>query len=155
MEMPGPRKGWKSRSSFSPLSTAPWESRQRREIATFPQPGIAPDGKVENRNAVSHFPTRSSRPRLRFVCIRNQKPRKETGRSAASSSLFRITLYWKRKPISGSSFDWKMLCYRERGSTRARAAAQAEPQTSNPSRDRPSQSRNREGAVLPLPATAS
>src|ERR1035437_3293026 len=24
-----------------------WESRQRREIPTFPQPGIAPDGKVE------------------------------------------------------------------------------------------------------------
>src|SRR5450756_621806 len=38
MEMPGPWKAWKSKSSFSPLFTAPWESRQRREIPTFPQP---------------------------------------------------------------------------------------------------------------------
>ena len=30
--------------------------RQRREIAIFPQPGIAPDGKVENRNRVFQFP---------------------------------------------------------------------------------------------------
>src|SRR6266849_3094952 len=100
MEMPGPCKAWKSRSSFSPLSTAPWESRQRREIPTFPQPGGAPDGKVENQNQVFHFPTRGSQRRLRFVYYQNQKPRKEIGRSAASSSIFRITLYWKRKPIS-------------------------------------------------------
>src|ERR1035437_2518743 len=79
MEMPGPWKAWKSKSSFSPLSTAPWESRQRREIPTFPQPGIAPDGKVENQNQVSHFPTRGMRRRPRFVCFQNQKPRKEIG----------------------------------------------------------------------------
>src|SRR5258708_4926963 len=109
MEMSGPWKAWKSRSSFSPLSTAPWKSRKRREIPTFPQPGIAPDGKVENQNQVSHFPTRGSRRRLLFVCFQNKKPRKEIGRSAASSSFFRITLYWKPNPISGSSLDWKML----------------------------------------------
>ena len=57
--MPGPWKAWKSKSSFSPLPTAPWKSRQKREIPTFPQPGIAPDGKVENQNQVSHFSTRS------------------------------------------------------------------------------------------------
>src|SRR5450759_296480 len=110
MEMPGPWKAWKSKSSFSPLFTAPWESRQRREIPTFPQPGIAPDGKVENQNQVSHFPPRGMRRRLRFVCFQNQKPRKEIGRFAASSiTFFRITLDWKRNSVSGSSFDWKML----------------------------------------------
>jgi hypothetical protein len=110
MEMPGPWKARKSKSSFSPLSTAPWESRQRREIPTFPQPGIAPDGKVENQNQVSHFPTRGMRRRPRFVCFQKQKPRKEIGRFAASSiTFFRITLDWKRNSISGSSFDWKML----------------------------------------------
>ncbi|MGB7758403.1 MAG: hypothetical protein WBL61_01160, partial [Bryobacteraceae bacterium] len=31
------------------------------------------------------------------------------GRCAVAPSLFKITLYWKRNPISGSSFDWKML----------------------------------------------
>src|SRR5450756_1446021 len=110
MEMPGPWKAWKSKSSFSPLFTAPWESRQRREIPTFPQPGIAPDGKVENQNQVSHFPPRGMRRRPRFVCFQNQKPRKEIGRFAASSiTFFRITLDWKRNSVSGSSFDWKML----------------------------------------------
>ena len=110
MEMPGPWKEGKSKSSFSPLSTAPWESRRRREIPTFPQPGIAPDGKVENQNQVSHFPTRGMRRRLRFVCFQNQKPRKEIGRFAASSiTFFRITLDWKRNSVSGSSFNWKML----------------------------------------------
>ena len=38
MEMTGPWKAWKSKSGFPPLSTAPWESRKRREIPTFPQP---------------------------------------------------------------------------------------------------------------------
>src|SRR5665647_2243125 len=110
MEMPGPWKAWKSKSSFSPLSTAPWESRQRREIPTFPQPGIAPDGKVENQNQVSHFPTRGMRRRPRFVYFQNQEPRKEIGRFAASSiTVFRITLDWKQNSVSGSSFDWKML----------------------------------------------
>src|ERR1019366_7140867 len=113
MEMPGPWKAWKSKSSFSPLSTAPWESRQRREIPTFPQPGIAPDGKVENQNQVSHFPTRGMRRRPRFVYLQNQEPRKEIGRFAASSiTVFRITLDWKQNSVSGSSFDWKMLCRR-------------------------------------------
>jgi hypothetical protein len=39
--MPGPWKEWKSKSSFPTLSTAPWKSRKRREIPTFPQPGFA------------------------------------------------------------------------------------------------------------------
>lgn len=73
MEMPGPWKAWKSRSGFPPLSTVPWKSRRQRGIPTFPQPGFAPDGKVENQNQVSHFPTRGSRRRRLFV-FQDQKP---------------------------------------------------------------------------------
>jgi len=61
VEMPGPWKAWKTESRFPTLPTAPWKSRRRREISTFPQPGFAPDGKVENQKQVSHFPTRGSR----------------------------------------------------------------------------------------------
>jgi len=106
MEMAVPWKERKSTSSFPSLSTAPWKSRQRREIPTFPQLGVAPDGKVENQNQVSHFPTRGSRRRLVFQYIQDLNTRKEFGRCAASFPwFFRIMLYWKRNPVSGSSFD--------------------------------------------------
>jgi hypothetical protein len=85
MEMTGSWKAWKSKSSFSPLPTPPWKSRQQREIPTFPQPGVAPDGKVENHNQVFHFPTRVARRQLRFILFRNQTPSNEIGRFAASS----------------------------------------------------------------------
>ncbi len=39
--MTGLWKAWKSKSSFSTLSTVPWKSRQNREISTFPQPHAA------------------------------------------------------------------------------------------------------------------
>ena len=105
VEMTGPWKAWKSKSSFPTLTTAPWKSRKEREIPTFPQPSFAPDGKVENQKQVSHFPTRGSRRRSLWSS-QNQKTKKGIGRCAASSrSFFRITLYWKRNPISGSSLD--------------------------------------------------
>lgn len=51
-------KAWKAKSRLSPLSTAPWESRQRQgEIPTFPQLRLRRDGKVEKQNQLSHFPT--------------------------------------------------------------------------------------------------
>ena len=76
VEMAVPWKERKSTSSFPSLSTAPWESRKRREIPTFPQPGIAPDGKVENQNQVPHFPTRGSQRQLRFVADLEPKTKK-------------------------------------------------------------------------------
>ena len=71
MEMTGPWKAWKSKSGFPSLSTAPWESRKRREIPTFPQPRRLSQvkdktggrrrtvgyGKVEIPKQDSHFPT--------------------------------------------------------------------------------------------------
>jgi hypothetical protein len=74
--MTGPWKAWKSRSSFSTLSTVSWKSRQHREIPTFPQPGFAPDGKVENQRQVSHFPTGGSRHRFLFALYSNLKLKK-------------------------------------------------------------------------------
>jgi len=60
-EMPGPWKAWKTKRRFPTLSTVPWKSRNSSEIPTFPPPQLAPDGKVENPNQVSHFPTRCKR----------------------------------------------------------------------------------------------
>src|SRR5450759_1300215 len=57
MEMPGPWKVGKSKSSFSPLSTAPWESRQRREIPTLPTAWHCPgwkSGKPKSGFPLSH-----------------------------------------------------------------------------------------------------
>ena len=113
--MTGPWKARKSKSSFPSLSPAPWESRKHREIPTFPPPGFAPDGKVENQKQVSHFPTGGSRRPTHVPYLRNQNPRKEVGRCAASSSFifqdhsvlepdsdFRIILGLENAPLTAS-----------------------------------------------------
>jgi len=82
VEMAVPWKERKSTSSFPSLSTAPWKSRKKREIPTFPQPGIAPDGKVENQSQVSHFPTRGSQRQLP-VCP-DLEPKTKNGDRAAA-----------------------------------------------------------------------
>jgi hypothetical protein len=103
--MPGPWKAWKSKGSFSTLPTAPWESRQQREIPTFPQPGFA---ALEKWKTKSRFPTFP--PPLAMITtalsFNPKNRRKEVGRDAASSSsLFRIILCWKRLRLSGSFLD--------------------------------------------------
>jgi len=58
MEMTGLWKPWKAKSRLPPVSTGPWKSRQ--EQARFPHfhsSGDEADGKVENQEQVSHFPT--------------------------------------------------------------------------------------------------
>ncbi len=52
--MTGPWKEWNSKNSFPTLSTAPWKSRKRREISTFPQPSFA---AMEKWKTKSRFPT--------------------------------------------------------------------------------------------------
>ena len=112
MEMTGPWKAWKSKPSFSTLSTAPWKSRKTGEISTFPQPGRRVRGKVENQNQVFHFPTAardddscSLSPKTKTK-TKTKNLRKDVGRFAASvSHFFRITLYWKRSLVSGSFLD--------------------------------------------------
>jgi hypothetical protein len=90
--MAGAWKPGKTNSRFSPVSPAPWESGKLRRIPTFPQrrlllPLFKPKRQKQERNR----PLRG----LRFQII------------------FRITLYWKRYLISGSSDDWKMLLLSE------------------------------------------
>ena len=53
--MPELWKAGKTKDGFPPLPTAPWESRQQREIPTFPQSEQSADGKMENQKQVSHF----------------------------------------------------------------------------------------------------
>jgi hypothetical protein len=104
--MTGPWKPWKTKSRFSTVSTAPWKSCLVGKISTFPQPGCAPGGTMENQKQVSHSSARSLPTRWESSLIQTEKQRKEVGRCAASSFLiFRITLYWKRFLISGSSLD--------------------------------------------------
>jgi hypothetical protein len=80
-------------SSHAPLGISP----KAGEIPTFPQPRVAPDGKVENHQQVFHFPTRAARRQLRFICIQNQKPSKEIGRFAAFSHF--LGSRWNGMPI--------------------------------------------------------
>ena len=70
VEMTGPGKPWKTKNRFSTVSTAPWKSCLVGKISTFPQPGCAPGGKVENQKQVSHFSTRSLRRRWGSPLIR-------------------------------------------------------------------------------------
>src|ERR1035437_8446477 len=113
VEMAGPWGEWKTKSRFPTLPTGPWKSRQHREIPTFPPPGFAPDGEVENQNQVSHFPTRASPEegkeknqtgfppsptrgsrRRPFSLSNSQKHRKEYGRARqATPPVFMLTLH--------------------------------------------------------------
>ena len=71
-----PRVGkWKTKSRFPTLPTGPWKSRQHREVPTFPPPGFAPRGAVENQNQVSSCSAWSSRRRP--VSLSNQEPKKK------------------------------------------------------------------------------
>ena len=56
--MTGRWKAWETKNGFPPLPPAPWESRKGGEIPTFPPPGAAPQGSVENQTAVSPTPPR-------------------------------------------------------------------------------------------------
>lgn len=68
---------------ISPLPTVPWESRQQREIPTFPQlRRKQADGKVENQKQVSHFPTATN----------PLSPGSKPGRGRASPSARRRAL---------------------------------------------------------------
>src|ERR1035438_8704634 len=91
MEMPGPWKAWKSKSSFSPLSTAPWESRQRREIPTFPQPGMPRMGKWKTKIRFPTFPRGACDDDRGLSVFRTKNQERRSARFAASSiTFFRI-----------------------------------------------------------------
>jgi hypothetical protein len=78
--MPGPRKEWKSQSSFPTLSTVPWKSRRKREIPTFPQPGFAAMGKWKTESRFLTFP----QPLAMMTPVLSLKIKKEERKSAAT-----------------------------------------------------------------------
>jgi len=114
--MPGPWKAWKSKSSFPTLSTAPWKSRKKREIPTFPQPGFAALEKWKTKSRFSTFPQPLATMIL-VVSLKTKNQRKEVGRYAAS--LFSRPAL-RAEPFSCSSFDWKMLFFASRATPAAR-----------------------------------
>ena len=117
--MTGRWKAWKTKDRFPKLSTAPWESRQHREIPTFPQPRLFSSlgqktshrtgdyGKVGIQNRDSHFPT------IAIACGARTKTHLFTTKGGIlplrDTLPFRIILYWNQMSVSVSSFDWKML----------------------------------------------
>jgi hypothetical protein len=86
--MAGAWKQVKTNNRFSPVPTPPWESGKPRRIPTFPpRPLLLPLLKPKRQKQERNRPLRGLRFRI----------------------FFRITLYWKRYLISGSSDDWNML----------------------------------------------
>ena len=117
--MTGRWKAWKTTNRFPPLPTTPWKSRKDGEIPTFPPPGVAPRGRVENQRAVFHSPPRGARdgdydyspPHSQTKPSGLPPERQEKGRHypLVRRCLFSIILHWKRKSSSVSFFVWKML----------------------------------------------
>lgn len=73
--MTGPWKAWKSKTGFPTLSTAPWKSRTRREIPTFPQPGFAALGKWKTKPRFPTFPP----PLAMTTVMPHDKPKTQKG----------------------------------------------------------------------------
>ena len=120
--MAGPWKAWKTKSGFSTLPPAPWESRKKLEIPTFPQPRrripihaakaelpeeLATLEKWKSKSGIPTFPP--SQNRLRRKVTRLKTNMKGESCRFAKPRIFRIILYWNQKSFSGSFFDWKML----------------------------------------------
>ncbi len=117
------RKGWKTKSRFSTLPSAPWKSRQRREISTFPQPRRPHlTSRIHTPKTEKNWrPWKSGNPRSGFPLFHRRKsPAAQGGKRQnnlkkggipplRSTPTFRIILHWNQKSISGSFFDWNML----------------------------------------------
>jgi len=101
--MPGPWKAWKSESGFPTLSTAPWKSRKKREIPTFPQPGFA---AMEKWKTKSRFPT-FPQPLATTILLlsESQKPKKGSRPLRGLLILLSRSPSGRAEPISCSSFD--------------------------------------------------
>jgi hypothetical protein len=120
--MAGPWKAWKTKGGFSTLPPAPWESRKKREIPTFPQPRrripihpakaeppeeLATLEKWKSKSGIPTFPPSQNRLRRKVKSLKTNT--KGESRRFTKPRTFRIILYWNQKSFSGSFFDWKML----------------------------------------------
>src|ERR1035437_9547899 len=116
MEMPGPWKAWKSKSSFSPLSTA---LGNLAKGARFPHSHSLACPGWESGKPKSGFPlSHAGHATTTAVCLFSEPKTKKGDRPASrppQSRFSGFTLDWKRNSVSGSSFDWKMLATRHCG----------------------------------------
>jgi len=101
VEMPGPWKEGESKNGFPPLSTAPWKSREEREIPTFPQPGFA---ALEKWKTKSRFPTFPPPLATMTLVLSLKKPRKDVGRCAAS-----LMLTFQDHPVSEPEAGFRII----------------------------------------------
>jgi hypothetical protein len=126
-------EGVESQKQASPSSHRSLEISHTTRDSHIPTAAARRAGKVENQKQVSHFPIPPRDDELGFLSPERsglrpprQPLRGEPNTIAESRQqvktkwkgafprppaphVSRIILYWKRKPISGSSFDWNML----------------------------------------------
>jgi hypothetical protein len=126
-------EGVESQRQAFPFFHSSLEISQTARDSHIPTAWAKQAGKVENQKQVSHFPIplrdgkpglphpkhsglRPLRPPLRGepdnVAESKQRPQSEEKGAIPrppAPQVFRIILYWKRKSLSVSSFDWKML----------------------------------------------
>jgi hypothetical protein len=100
VEMPGPRKTWKTKLRFPTFPTAPWKSPKAR----FPHSHRADDdslfSETQNQDATARA--------LRTLAQHHERrihPRQRANTVFHSSGACRA---WNQTPISGSCPDWKM-----------------------------------------------
>src|SRR5277367_4597394 len=118
--MTEPRKAWKTNGRFSTLPSAPWKSRRRREIPTFPQPRLlllSRRNQTPNRQK-NWRPWTGGNPGSGFPLFQGRKPPAAQGGNRQNNlkkggippplatPIFRIISRWNQKSISGSFFDW-------------------------------------------------
>jgi hypothetical protein len=126
-------EGVESQKQASPSSHRSLEISHTTRDSHIPTAVARRAGKVENQKQVSHFPIppcddehgflspersglQPPKPPLRGATntiAKSQQQVKTQWKGALprppAPQVLRIILYWKRKSISGSSFDWNML----------------------------------------------
>jgi hypothetical protein len=108
-----------SQKQASPSFHAPLGNlAQNRRDSHIPTASARRSGKAENQQQVSHFSLTPRDDDYGFAILnpgglrrlyRRFARQKGTIPQPPTPPIFRIILYWKRKTISGSFFNWKML----------------------------------------------
>ncbi len=104
----GPVGSVGNRKQVSHPSHRPLEISPTTRDFHIPTAWLAPDGKVENQNQVSHFPPRGSRPSP-VSSFQNQKPRKESAAPRPPSRHLQNPSISETRHRFMLIFNWKML----------------------------------------------
>ena len=149
-------EGVESQRQAFPSSPSSLEISHSTRDSHIPPALAKGNGKVENQKQVSHFPIplrdndlcslspepnglRPTKPPLRgapgTVAESGQQLHAEQKGAfprPPTPQVFRIILYWKRKSISGSSFDWNMLRPPNSGDPKLRVYQRVDPYLAGP-----------------------